>query len=532
MLVKSLKTLRLLPLGISVWIVSSCTMVGPEYKAPVDTTMPEWIDTEGFSVTAQENIEWWNLLKDPNLDLLIKTAHEDNLDLQSAALRILEARAALGIAYGSFWPQEQSIQGGASTIGVSDNSANSQSADGSFKNYQVGMNASWELDFWGKYRRIIHASKLSLDAQLASYDNLIVSLSAEVAKTYIQICVKEERLSVVKMNIESQKKNQKIVKVRFDNGDVSELDYQQATILLNETESFIPRVEADLRKLKNSLAVLLGRNPGQVDTLLKGDLSIPELPAELAISAPNTLLRRRPDIRQAEYQLAIQGERIGISRADLFPHVGLFGSVGLQTSNNNVTKNNSSNVDNLFDKESFFYQVGPQFKWDLFNYGQLKNKVRAEDAVFEQTANFYYQSVLKAQQEVEDSFADISGSQRQLLSITKSVEAAKRSVELSEIEYKNGKIAFESVLSSLDFLNQLESKSVLVRGEVILGMVSLYKNLGGGWEASRNTLPIKKETLDRMRERTDWGDVLDKRPSNKVIDEFSKKKDEENSPKE
>ena len=102
----------------------------------------------------------------------------------------------------------------------------------------------------------------------------------------------------------------------------------------------------------------------------------------------------------------------------------------------------------------------------------------------------------------------------------------------SNTEYKNGKIAFESVLSSLDFLNQLESKSVLVRGEVILGMVSLYKNLGGGWEASRNTLPIKKETLDRMRERTDWGDVLDKRPSNKVIDEFSKKKDEENSPKE
>ena len=238
---------------------------------------------------------------------------------------------------------------------VSKNAPNVAASDRYFSSFDIGLDAAWELDVWGKFRRAVQTGVASLEASIADYDDILVSLTSEVARTFIVMRTAEERFAVARENVEIQNRSLKIAEVRFKAGAVTELDVTQATSLLKSTEATIPGFETDIRQAKNALAILLGKLPGEIDAMLGGSALIPEVPAEVTVGIPTELLRRRPDIRFAERQLAAQSAQIGFAKADLFPHFSLFGTWDLKPANIRIRRSNNSNVHDLFHKDSFTY---------------------------------------------------------------------------------------------------------------------------------------------------------------------------------
>jgi len=309
----------LLGLTALVLLASGCAMVGPDYVKPPAPEPKEWIEKEDPQIKSEPTDfgKWWTLFNDPVLDGLIETAYKQNLPLRIAGIRILQARAVLGIATGTLYPQQQAGSGSYTRNSISTNDANiPPGVDGSFGNYNLGFDATWELDFWGRFRRAVESSLRNLEATVADYDDTLVAVTAEVARTYVVIRTLEERLVVARENVKIQERSVQIARVRFEGGDVSELDVTQATSLLKETEALIPRLEAQLRQTKNALAILLGILPGDIQAMLSGPALIPPVPAEVAVGMPAELLRRRPDIRSAERQMASQSARIGVAKSD------------------------------------------------------------------------------------------------------------------------------------------------------------------------------------------------------------------------
>jgi outer membrane protein TolC len=244
-----------------------------------------WLEENGeISSASLEQAEWWKLFNDPVLNALIAKAYKQNLPLQVAGLRILEARAQLGIAVGLQYPQTQTVGGSATAVGLSENSPNfSSSFDDTFRNYQAGFDAAWELDFWGRFRRGIESADANLSASVADYDNALVSLTAEVARVYVNIRILEERLQITYDNIELQKKSLRIASVRFRNGATTELDVQQAKTNLSDTRAQAPALTRQLRQSKNALSILLGMPPAELTDILGEPGTIPVAPDQVAI---------------------------------------------------------------------------------------------------------------------------------------------------------------------------------------------------------------------------------------------------------
>jgi NodT family efflux transporter outer membrane factor (OMF) lipoprotein len=364
------------------------------------------------------------VFNDPILNDLVQAAYQQNLPLQIAGLRIYEARAQLGIAFGFQYPQSQQGQGSASLNQLSKNAPNAANADRYYSNYDIGLDAAWELDVWGKFRRAVQTGVANLEASIADYDDILVSLTSEVARTYVVMRTAEERLQVARQNVEIQKRSLQIAEVRFKAGAVTELDVAQARSLLRGTEATIPGFQTDIRQAKNALAILLGKLPGEIDAMLGAAGMIPKIPAEVAVGIPAELLRRRPDIRFAERQLAAQSAQIGFAKADLFPHFSLFGTWGFQTAGHTDFRSNNSKISDLFKKGSIAYSTGAGFSWDLFNYGRITNQVRVEDARFQELAVNYEDTVIRAAQEVEDAMVGFLQSQDAVFFLTDAVTAS------------------------------------------------------------------------------------------------------------
>ena len=283
-------------------LFSGCTMVGPDYVKPTAQEPTQWLESADPKIESKEVdfSDWWTVFSDPVLNDLIQAAYQQNLPLQIAGLRIYEARAQLGIAFGFQYPQTQRGLGSASINQLSKNAPNSAGAEKYYSNFDIGLDAAWELDVWGKFRRAVQTGVANLEASIADYDDILVSLTSEVASTFIRLRTSEERLAVARQNVVIQKRSLEIAEVRFKAGAVTELDVTQAKALLRSTESTIPGFETDVRQAKNALAILLGKLPGEIDAMLGGPGLIPAAPSEVAVGIPAELLRRRPDIRFAE----------------------------------------------------------------------------------------------------------------------------------------------------------------------------------------------------------------------------------------
>ena len=496
---------------IAVGIVfSGCTMVGPDYVKPAAPEPNQWLASDDAKLASKEVdfSNWWTVFNDPIVNELIEAAYQQNLTLQIAGLRIYEARAQLGIAFGFQYPQTQQGLGSSSINQLSKNAPNTASAERYYSNFDIGLDAAWELDVWGKFRRAVQTSVANLEASIANYDDILVSLTAEVARTYILLRTSEERLEVARQNVKIQKRSLEIAQVRFKAGAVTELDVTQARALLRSTEATIPGFETDIRQAQNALAILLGKLPGEIDAMLRGPGLIPKVPAEVAVGIPAELLRRRPDIRFAERQLAAQSAQIGFAKADLLPHFSLFGSLGFQASDHTGFRWNNSDFSDLFKKNSITYSTGGAFNWDIFNYGRITNQVRVEDARFQELAVNYEDTVIRAAQEAEDAMVSFLQSQESVFFLTDAVKASKRAVDLSLIQYREGLVDYQRVLDTQRFLTEQQDGLVFTAGSVGQNLVAIYRSLGGGWGLRAGKDFVSAGIKEEMEQRTNWGGML------------------------
>jgi len=495
---------------ILVLLVGGCA-VGPDFVRPDAPSEEKWIDSDVPQIKTEpaDLTDWWKVFNDPLLDSLIETAYRQNLPLQIAGLRIMEARAQLGVAVGNKYPQLQQLSSSATAVEISDNAPNALAADKFYYNYELGFDAAWELDFWGRFRRGVESAQADYMASIAGYDNALVTLTAEVARAYVQIRTFEDRIRIADENVKIQKRSLEIAEARFEGGIVTELDVQQARALLNDTSASISRLRIGLRQTRHGLSILLGIPPGELKNVLTESASIPEVPPEVVVGIPADLLRRRPDIRNAELQAAAQSARIGVAKADLYPQFSLVGSIGLQSNEQGGITSNNAHFGDLFDSESITYFAGPSIQWPILNYGRIKSKVRVQDARFQQFIVNYQNTVLNAYREVEDAMVGFLNSKEQVVFLSDSVNASKRSVELSLIQYREGVADYQRVLDTQRFLTQEQDLLTSVNGEVALNLIAMYKALGGGWQMSEGKRFVNEETKEKMQERTNWGKTLE-----------------------
>lgn len=455
------------------WWNNDCK-VGPNYARPAAPVASEWIDYANpkLNSQAQPHAAWWTVFNDSTLNRLIQTAYQQNLTLRTAGARILEARAQLGIARGELFPQQQSAFAQYSRIKLSDKVANPPAVQW-FSQWDVGLTASWELDFWGRFRRAIEAADAELDASVEDYDDVLVILLSDVATNYVQYRTFEQRIAYARTNVEIQRKSFEIATDRFTNGATTERDTHQSKQVVEQTEALIPVLEIGKRQAANRLGVLLGMPPTNMEVILGAGSGVPATPADVVVGVPCDLLRRRPDVRRAERQVAAQSARIGVAVSDLYPHFSLLGTIGLQ----------AEEFGDLFDTPgSMIGNITPGVRWDILNYGRLINNVRVQDARFQALAYAYQERVLNAGREVEDSMVLFLRSQEQAQHLDASVVAATRTVQITEEQYTQGAVDFTAVYLFQTTLTEQQDQLAVARGDIALGLIGVYRALGGGWE--------------------------------------------------
>jgi NodT family efflux transporter outer membrane factor (OMF) lipoprotein len=520
-------------LGIVLCLAGACVKVGPNFKTPSTTVEQQWMEINNPQITAAatEYKDWWQVFSDPALSRLIDIAYRENLQLQAAGIRVLEARAQLGIAIGDWYPQTQQAFGsisrneigsgvgfgafgarssGGSTTGTGSGTATSTSTASSssgktltYKESELGMRASWELDFWGKFRRAIEAARMSLFSSVAAYDSALVSLTADVASDYVTICTLKERLKIAEENADIQKESLEIAQARFQAGATGERDVQEALSLLRATQATIPALEASLQQTRNALAILLGKTPADLDQGLAGPCPIPSAPPHVAVGIPVDLLRRRPDIRQAEYQAAAQSAQIGFAKAQLYPAFSLTGTFQVL-----ATDIGTSSLSDMFSWNNRLFSFGSTFQWNIFNYGRLINNVRLQDARFQELIANYRNTVLQAQQEVENGLVAFLKAQDQTALLGESVAASKSSVGLAVFQYREGAIDYTTLLTAQQNLLTRQDQLASTKGQIAQSLVSVYRALGGGWEIRLGSDFVPSEIQKEMAERTYWDGLL------------------------
>lgn len=516
--VNPLRPLRLAWVAM-VLIMGGCALIGPDFVKPEALLQDAWTEAQapGLSGGQTDYSRWWRVFDDPVLDNLVEKAYQQNLSLQIAGIRIFEARAQLGIAVGSLYPQQQSALGE-----LTNNKTSTRSdipvIDDQFNALSLGFDATWELDIWGRFRRSVQSGIANLEASVAGYDDVLVSLTAEVARTYILMRTLEKRLVIAGENVNLQAQSLRLAEVQFAEGAVSELDVAQAKSLLNDTQALIPQFKSSLRQVQNALAILLGVLPGTLTEMLRGPADIPVASETVVIDIPNNLLRRRPDIRLSELRIAAQSPQIGIAKADLYPHFFLFGTIGWQSADATTISGDNS-LGDIFGYKSLFWTAGPGFSWDILNYGRIRNRVRVEDARLQQLVVGYKDTVLNAQREVEDALVAFIRSKEEERFLKDSVTAARRAVEISLLQYREGLVDYQRVLDTQRFLTTQADRLTDVSGRVSTSLVATYKALGGGWQIREDEEILSAENRNAMTERTGWGGLLDPQELEPPVDD-------------
>jgi NodT family efflux transporter outer membrane factor (OMF) lipoprotein len=484
---------------------SGC-MVGPDFVRPKTTVSPSWLDAGDQRVKTgpAEYRNWWTAFNDPALDRLIERAYRENLSLRSAGVRVLQARAQLGIAIGEIFPQTQQGIGSVQYNRISDRAAAAAAFGGiDYWQSQVGLQASWELDFWGKFRRTIQSADASLLSSLADYDTTLVTLTADVANSYVTLRTAEERIRIARENVGTQEESLKIAEARFKYGTVTQLDVEQARTSLLNTLATIPPLETQLRQARDALSVLLGMPPSDLSDFLGGSSRIPVSPPQVIVGIPAELLRRRPDIRSAELQAAAQSAQIGVARADLFPAFSLTGNLVLLSTNLGSFK-----LSDMFRWGSRSVQAGPTVQWNIFNYGQITNNVRLQDAKLQELLLAYQNAVLSAQRDVEDNLVAFLRAQDQADLLAQSVTSARIAVALAIRRYREGVTDFTTVLTAQQALLSQQDSLASTLGTISTSLVGVYRALGGGWEIREGQELVPPDIRAEMEKRTNWGHLL------------------------
>jgi len=513
----SLLTIALLNTG--------CTKLGPnfsgiDHNVSYDFKVKDTRDNKEIS-------QWWKNFNDETLNTLVDKTYKQNLDLQSAGLRILQARAVLGISEGLLYPQKQTLSGNAL--------ANRNDGNG-FGNVGVNFDIGWEMDIWGKYARGIESSEATLFASLASYNDIMISVIAEMARNYVNYRTAQERMAYAIRNVTLQEYVTKITKIQFNTGNVSELDMQQSLAQLHSTKSALPTFKLAMIKARNAMAILIGTTPIELEKLLKKSLLnedkigkylntknsyiqikdandetlnlsiIPSIDFNPDYAIDAKLLKNRPDLKVAEYIAHSNSANIGLSTAELYPSFTLLGTVGINTNNPDGSWSSPS--------DSIGVSIGPAFSWNIFQYDRIKNKIRLQDAIFEESLLSYNKKLLQAIGEISDALYGYKFTKEQQEENEKAVNATVRAFNISMIQYNDGLVGYQRLLSSVEKLTRDQDRYAQVKGSLCINAIALYKALGGGWQMSKGQSYISKELADKMSNRTDWDTYLDDNNTN------------------
>ena len=483
-------------------LLSAC-MVGPNYKEPKTQVAAHWAE-KNASIKEKpfRDGKWWNVFHDPVLTSIIYQGYHNNLSIQIAGVRVLQARAQLAQSVGELYPQQQAMVGNY-TYNRIGGSSFQQFLPSNFDTSSLGFSASWELDFWGKYRRAIQSNDAGFLASLAAYDNALITLNADVAKTYIKIRTVESQIRVTKENIQVQKMSLKIALSRFKAGQVSLVDVEQAKTELAQTQASLPSLISTLQTQKDTLAVLLGTVPNAVNGILQKSRGIPKAPFSVAVGIPKETLARRPDIHQSRLEAIKQSAAIGAVKANLYPSLSLVGSFTFAA--NTI---GGSSISDMFNWPNRTITAGPNLAWSLLNYGQITNAVRMQDAAFQQALLNYMNLVLKAQQEVQDSITAYIEAKSAVYYLTRANTSANKSLKLAMIRYKEGETDFTPVLNAEQQQLSVEISLVNAQGDVPQALVALYRSLGGGWQIRGNDDVIPQQLKTEMAARSNWGTLL------------------------
>ncbi len=502
-------------------LMSGCTKVGPDFHRIEPPELPKnWSQAR-----ADENatLSWWKIFHDDTLDRLIQTVYAQNLDLQSAGLRILQARAALGVSEGLRYPQVQQLSG---------NAAWSHRYERNFTSAAASFDLGWETDLWGKYARGIESSEASLYASVMSYRDLMVSVIAETVRSYIAYRTAEERMAYARRNIAIQERVTEMTRVQYNSGNVSELDMQQSRTTLYTTRATLPAIELTKIKARNALAVLLATTPEHVDALLEhgGEqrrdtlksyldtdrhdivrlredpksyelFLIPEARFDPATKIDAALLLRRPDLKAAEYRAHALSAQIGVATAELYPSFSLFGTIGYSSSD--LTGNW------VAAPKALGVSFGPSFSWNIWQYDRIKNRIRIQDARFEEALVAYDKKVIRAVADVSSAMHGYNLTKAQLVESEKALEATLRAFNLSVTQYNNGLVSYQRLLSTVESLTRTQDRYAQIRGALATNAIALYKALGGGWQLSNGRRYVGSARAEQMKKRTDWGSYLD-----------------------
>jgi outer membrane protein, multidrug efflux system len=474
------KATNLVPLALLFFMAAGCVSVGPDYVRPVVPVNADWHTPRAGGVKPNAAVDqsisaWWTTLNDPVLSTLIDRAVAGNLDLKNARARVRESRARLGSSKADFFPtlsaegssmRSTSAGGMATTEGIS-------GLGQTTNDYSAKFDASWELDIFGGTRRSVEASDADLGASQEDLRDTLVSLVSEVALNYINARSYQARLAAAEDNLVAQTETYKLVDWRKQAGLSDELAVEQAKYNLENTRSQIPSLRTGLEEAMNGIAVLLGEQPGKVHALMEKRAPIPTTPLEIAVGVPADTIRRRPDVRRAERQLAAQTARIGVATADLYPKFSLSGSIGLE----------APSLGNLFLSKSKTNSAGSSISWSLFRGGAIRQNIEVQSAVQEQYLIKYEFAVLTALKDVENALISYAEEQKRSQALREASQAAQKAVELAQNKYQAGLTDFTTVLDAQRSLYSYQDQAAQSYGTVTSNLIRLYKTLGGGWES-------------------------------------------------
>lgn len=460
--------------------------LGLNFHPPPAAVAGDWLDSADPHLVRKPTADdaWWGVFQDPSLTYLIETAYRQNLDLRTAATRVLQAQAQRNVAAGNLFPQTQDLIGDYAHAQISKNLTIFSNPQASLPNtvnvWATGFNASWELDFWGRLRRSVESSQADLNASVEGYHDALVTLVADVATSYVQIRTFQQRIAYARRNVEIQKGSLGLAEARLREGKSTSLDVKQARSILAQTEASIPPLVIGLRQANDRLCLLLGLPPRDLASCLE-EASIPTAPAEVSAGIPAELLQRRPDVRRRLREVAAQSAQIGVAEADFYPQVGVTGFLGYA----------ASDIRNLFAENSFTGLILPNFQWKILNYGRVSNNVRLQDARFQERVLQYQQTVLAAGREVEDALVGFLQYQLQARSLGVSVSEAEGSVQLVQAQYKAGLVDFNRVFTTQAQLVSQQDQLAIARGNIALSLIAVYRALGGGWQSFEKGVPPK-----------------------------------------
>ena len=454
----------LIPLII--FSLSSCVTVGPDYTAPQMDTPENWRAGSSENVSSEEydkNLsEWWKNFNDPVLASLINRAMKNNLSIKQAAIRLSEARIRRGITESDKYP----------TVASSSSARKSRTANNSSKSYQLGLDSSWEIDLFGGIKRSLEAYDADIESAEESLNDTLISLAAEVALNYVNLRLYQAELKNTTASLKLREETFEIVSWRYEAGLVTELDLKSSESTLEQTRAQVPALQSNIDQVQNSIAVLLGCNPGTLKEELSPVKDVPELQDRtVKTGLPADILRQRPDLRKAERDLAAQTARIGVAKAELYPRITLSGSIGISALNTGA----------LLDSDNITRSIGPSISWPVFNYGSIKKNVEIQKAETEQMLLQYKDLVLNAYKEVENSMSSCFYEQLKKEPLEKAVKASERSLEIARMQYSSGLIDFQSLLENERSLLSLQNQLIQSKGQMTINYINLYKALGGGW---------------------------------------------------